>query len=112
VSGRQRCGADGKGVALEHSGFKTRLYALEQQAESRIAFLYLLPTFLDRCGRPHRQEENPVFVGVFLGESDVVQHYFPECAYGFSPARAVMSFCQFFKAFRRNSSKQSLLVGE
>jgi hypothetical protein len=45
VSGSQRYGADGEGVAPERSRFKARLHALEQQAESRIVFLYLLPSF-------------------------------------------------------------------
>src|SRR6202040_2542118 len=100
VSGSQRNGADDEGVAAENSRFKARLHALEQQAESRIVFLYLLPSFLNRCERPYRQEKNPVLGRVFLGERDVVQHYFPECAEGFSPARAFMSFGQFFKAFQ------------
>src|SRR4029077_11124918 len=41
VSGSQRDGADGEGVATEDSRFKARLHALEQQAESRIVFLYV-----------------------------------------------------------------------
>ena len=60
MSGSQRYGADGEGVALEHSRFKARLHALEQQAESRIVFLYFLPSFLNHCGGPYRQEKNPV----------------------------------------------------
>ena len=80
MSGSQRYGADGEGVAPEHSRFKARLHALEQQAESRIVFLYLLPIFLNRGGRPHRQEKNAVLGRVFLGESDVIRHYFTERA--------------------------------
>ena len=73
MNGSQRCGADGEGVAPEHSCFEARLYALEQQAESRIVFLYLLTGFLNRCGRPYRQEKNSVLGPVLLGESDMVQ---------------------------------------
>jgi hypothetical protein len=80
VSGSQRYGADGEGVALEDSRFKARLHALEQQAESGIVFLYRLPSFLNHRERPYRQEKNSVLGRIFLGESDVVQHYFPECA--------------------------------
>ena len=80
VSGSQCYGADGEGVAPEESRFKARPHALEQQAESRIVFLYLLLSFLNHCERPYRQEKNPVLGRVFLSESDVVQHYFPERA--------------------------------
>jgi hypothetical protein len=45
VSGSQRYGADGEGVAPENCRFKARLHALEQQAESRSVFLHLLPSF-------------------------------------------------------------------
>jgi hypothetical protein len=44
----------------EHSRIKARVHALEQQAESRIVFLDLVPSFLNDCERPSRQEKNPV----------------------------------------------------